>query len=128
MLIKWLDEVHVISREVAEKNWERWGKMRSEKMGIIKELDEWLNDSESREKEINIDETTIIFIKSAELDRINISVIRDTEEVSNFYLYMSIKTTSAISLLRCSMQVMSYNVQVMNIAIYDIRNCIGGEE
>jgi hypothetical protein len=97
-------------------------------MSIIEELDEWLADSENREKKINIDETDIIFIKSPELDGVNISVIRDAEEVSNFYLYMNIKTTSAIGLLRCLMRVMSYNVQVMNVVIYDIRNCISGDE
>jgi hypothetical protein len=103
------------------------------KMSIIKELDEWLKDSESRSKLINfneglIKEITIIFIKEANLSRINISIVKFGEEITNFNFYMDKKKTSATSLLRCAIHLASYNAQALNNAIDDIKNCIGGEE
>jgi len=93
--IKIVDEVGYISREQVEKNWKRWAKMGREKTGIIKELDDWLNDSESREKEIDLDNILLLFNRSSRKHIIEISVVKYEGEIMNINYYINNKTPSA---------------------------------
>jgi hypothetical protein len=101
-------------------------------MSMIQELDEWLNDSESKEKEIDLDNIFLFFKRSSRKHIIEISVVKYEDEIMNINYYINNKAPSAsdvfdhvVRALYSNAQYLEASADEMSKTLEHIKNSTG---